>query len=193
MMGWPLLPSMKFKLPTDTYQQFEKDRRRGLQLSDQLRIEAKSAIGFLLKEMNRDAEEKLKSAKKIYAELKKLLKDCPYLYTIGGVDVGTEEYVEAQLLADYLKKKPLSTLESLGVDHEAYICGLCDMSGELLRYARKNPKDMKAILKDLEDLYQACIGIIITRNNAIRKKLEDLERNMMRMEEMIFQYDLKHA
>lgn len=184
---------MKFQLPTESYQQFEQDRRKGLQLSDQLRIESKSAIGFLLKGMNKDADKKVAEAKGLYEELLKLFETSPYLYSIGGVNVGTEEYVEAKLLADYLEGKALSTIESLKVHHEAYICGLCDMSGELLRYARKNPDQMKKILQDLEELYQTCLEVIVTRNSLVRKKLEDLERNMMRMEEMIFQYELKHS
>ncbi|MGE3278237.1 MAG: hypothetical protein AB7J40_00230 [Candidatus Altimarinota bacterium] len=183
---------MKFQLPAKTYQQFEQDRRKALSLSDQLRIESKSAIGFLLKEKSKEANGCLIKAKKQYADLKKLLKASPFLYSVGGVDVGTEEYVEARLLADYLDKKNLSTLDQLGVHHEAYIAGICDMSGELLRFARKQPERMKAIHHDLEDLYQACLQVIITRNNVIRRKLEDLERNMQRMEEMIFQYELKH-
>lgn len=184
---------MKFQLPDKTYQQFEQDRRKALSLSDQLRIESKSAIGFLLKEKVKEANECLQRAKKNYTDLRKLLKASPYLYSVGGVDVGTEEYVEARLLADYLEKKNLSTLSQLGVHHEAYIAGLCDMSGELLRYARKQPERMKTIHQDLEDLYQACLQVIITRNNVIRRKLEDLERNMQRMEEMMFQYELKNS
>jgi predicted translin family RNA/ssDNA-binding protein len=184
---------MKFQLPTKTYQQFEQDRRKALSLSDQLRIESKSAIGFLLKDMINEAGQSILTAKYIYADLCKLLKANPFLHSVGGVDVGTEEYVEARLLADYIGKKSLSTLDQLKVNHESYICGLCDMSGELLRYARKYPSKMKQIHEDLETLHQECLQVIITRNNAVRRKLEDLERNMLRMEEMIFQYDLKNS
>jgi len=184
---------MKFQLPTRIYQQFEQDRRKALALSDQLRIESKSAIGFLLKDMVNEANKSLSTAKKIYSELCKLLKKNPFLHSVGGVDVGTEEYVEARLLADYIGKKALSTLDQLKVSHESYICGLCDMSGELLRYVRKYPEKMKQVHEDLETLYQECLQVIITRNNAVRRKLEDLERNMLRMEEMIFQYTLKKS
>jgi len=182
---------MKFQLPTKTYQQFEQDRRKALSLSDQLRIESKSAIGFLLKDHISDANKSLVKAKKIYRELNKLVLTNPFLYSVGGVDVGTEEYVEAKLLADYLGNKPLSTIDQLKVHHEAYICGLCDMSGELLRYSRKYPEKMKKIHRDMEDLYQECLKVIVTRNSLVRKKLEDLERNMQKMEEMIFQIELK--
>lgn len=184
---------MKFKLPAKTYQQFEQDRREALSLSDQLRIESKSVIGFLLKDMNTEAGVYIKKAKKIYEDLLKLLSKCPYLHSVGGVNVGTEEYVEAILLADYLGKKPLSTIDQLKVQHDSYIAGLCDMSGELLRFARKNPEKMRSVQLDLEDLYQSCLQVIITRNNVIRKKLEDLERNMLKIEEMIFQYELKNS
>jgi predicted translin family RNA/ssDNA-binding protein len=184
---------MDFSLPVESFQTFEQARRKGLKLSDELRVESKSAIGFLLKGMNKEADKSLLKAGSIYEELKALLKESPYLHSIGGVHVGTEEYVEAKLLADYLEGKPLSTLEALDVTHDSYICGLCDTSGELLRFARKNPERMKQIESDLEDLHQACLTMVVTRNGLIRKKLEDLERNVKRMEDMIFQWDLKHA
>ncbi|MDP2691265.1 MAG: hypothetical protein Q8O95_02575 [bacterium] len=184
---------MQFYLPSDTYQQFEQSRRKGLKLSDELRIESKVAIGFLLKKQGEKAQNSLKKAEVLYTDLRSLLEQDPYLYSIGGIQVGTEEFVEAVLLGDYLEGKPLRTLEELGVQHDAYIGGLCDMSGELLRFARMNPDQMKQVLDDLEELNQTCLQIIVTRNGAVRKKLEDLERNMKRMEEMIFQYNLKHV
>jgi predicted translin family RNA/ssDNA-binding protein len=184
---------MKVRLPAKAFQAFEISRRKALRLSDDLRIESKSAIGWILKEDEKKATEHLKNAKKIYKDLRNLLKKTPYLYSVGGVHIGTEEYVEAQLLADYLEGKALSPLTSLEVNHQDYICGLCDMSGELLRYARKHPEQMKKIQEDLQSLYQTCLAMVVTRNGAIRKKLEDLERNERRMEEMIFQWELKHS
>lgn len=184
---------MKVRLPAKAFQQFEQSRRQALRLSDDLRIESKSAIGWILKDDSKRAIEHLKNARNGYKELKKLLKKIPYLYSVGGVHVGTEEYVEAQLLADYLQGKTLSSLTALGVNHQDYICGLCDMSGELLRYARKHPEQMLTIQEDLQSLYQLCLEMVVTRNGAIRKKLEDLERNERKMEEMIFQWDLKHG
>ena len=193
MMGAIFPPSMKFRLPAKTYHRFEQDRRQALKLSDQLRIESKSAIGSLLKEKGKEAKAYLSSAKKCYLSLLKLLKSTPYLYSVGGVHIGTEEYVEAQLLCDYLEGRSLTSITTLKVNHQDYICGLCDMSGELLRYARKHPEQMKKIQGDLQDLYQSCMQMVVTRNSAIRKKLEDLERNERRMEEMMFQWELKHG
>ncbi len=184
---------MKVRLPAKAFQAFEISRRKALRLSDDLRIESKSAIGWILKDNKKKYTDHLKIAKNIYKDLRKLLKITPYLYSVGGVHIGTEEYVEAQLLADYLEGKALSTLSTLEVNHQDYICGLCDMSGELLRYARKQPEQMKKIQEDLQSLYQICLEMVVTRNGAIRKKLEDLERNERRMEEMIFQWELKHS
>lgn len=184
---------MKFTLPAVKYQRFEENRKKCLQLSDSLRIESKIAIGFILKGDQKQAEQRLGIAKKIHAALKKLLKTSPFLYSVGGVDIGTEEYVEARLLADYLEGKPLSSMEDLDVQHEAFVGGLCDMSGELLRYARKHPEEMKQIEEDLETLHQSCLQMIITRNSKIRNKLGDLERNFRKMEDMIFQWELQHG
>lgn len=182
---------MQFKLPSDTFKDFESQRRKVLGFSEDLRVQSKSAISSLLNGHKKEAHVHLSQARKSFQELQKYLKKNPYLYSVGGAQVGTEEYVEAILLQDYLSRKSLSTLEELQVNHESYIAGLSDMTGELLRYARKNPKRMKQILLDLERLHHACTTLIVTRNSLIRKKLEDLERNLHRMEEMVFQYHLK--
>jgi len=182
---------MKFQLPDDSFQEFESSRRKGLKLSDQLRIESKLAIGYLLNDNNSEADKSLEKAEKMYEELLGLLQTNSYLHSIGGIHVGTEEYVEARLLADYLEGKALSSLEELNVQHDSYIGGLCDMSGELLRYSRRNPDKMKQIEADLDSLYQECLQVIVTRNGAIRKKLGDLERNMKKIEDMIFQWELR--
>lgn len=183
---------MKFSLPVKAFHQFEQDRGKGLKLSDELRIESKSAIGLLLKGKDKPAGEHLKKADQMNKELQGLMKKTPYLNNVGGLHVGTEEYVEAKLLADYLAGKPLSSETQLKVHHEAYLCGLCDMSGELLRLARLEPKRMKQILADITEIYQTFLAVIVTRNSSIRKKMEDLERNMKRMEEMLYEWNLKH-
>lgn len=183
---------MRFSLPAKAFHDFEQQRRQALKISDQLRIDAKCAIGALLKDDQVSSKKHLKNSESQHKELKKLLKKTPFLFSVGGVHVGTEEYVEAQLLADYLAGKKLSSQKQLGVNHQDYICGLCDMTGELLRYARKHPDVMIRVQQDIEDLYQTCTEIVVTRNGAIRKKLEDLERNLKKIEDMIFQWELRH-
>ncbi|MDF2379041.1 MAG: hypothetical protein P1V18_02340 [Candidatus Gracilibacteria bacterium] len=184
---------MKFDLPLDSFQQFESDRGMGLGYSNDLRIESKAAIGHLLKGKMDEANERLVKAEQLNNDLQDLMEKTPYLISVGGFHVGPEEYVEAKLLSDYLEEKPLSSPEDLRVHHESYLCGLCDMSGELLRLARFNPGQMEQILNDITELYQSYMEAVVTRNSSIRKKMEDLERNMKRMEEMIYTWNLKHS
>lgn len=184
---------MKCELPLDSFQQFEADRSKGLGYSNDLRVESKVAIGHLLKGRMKEATVRLKKADQLNKKLQNLMKKTPYLISVGGFHIGPEEYVEAKLLFDYLSGKKLSSPKSLGVHHEAYLCGLCDMSGELLRLARLEPKKMEQILHDISELNQSFQEAVVTRNSSIRKKMEDLERNMKRMEEMIFNWNLKHA
>lgn len=184
---------MKFHLPLSSYKQFEVDRKKALQMSDCLRIESKAAISYLLKGMEEGVKKTLKKADGLNKNLQKLLQKTPYLHSVGGVHSGTEEYVEAKLLHDYLLQKSLSTQEELNVHHESYLGGLCDLSGELLRLARRDPSRMKQILDDISELFQTFLEVVVTRNAVIRKKSEDLERNMKKIEEMIFEYQLKRS
>jgi predicted translin family RNA/ssDNA-binding protein len=184
---------MQVRLPIDEYKDYERLRREALQLSDQLRIISKKSIGYLLKDQASEATTSLEEASGIFEQLQLFLEKEPYLYSVGGVHIGPEEYIEACLLSDYLEDKNLRSYQDLGVLYDAYLSGLCDMTGELVRYARKYPEKMKEVFSDIEELHQDSLEIMVTRNGSLRKKLEDLERNMKQLEKMIYEWDLRHT
>lgn len=180
---------MKFHLPQKAFEQFEKEREECLKITNQLRREAKLAIGYLLQNEQKNVLTHLKQGEVFYEKLQKTLKGNPLLHKVGGIESGMEEYVEALLLNDYISKGALRPLTALYADHEVYLAGLCDMTGELVRLARKEPGRMKKILQDLIGIHQECLKLISPRNSNLRNKLEDVERNLRRLEEMVFVVD----
>jgi mannose-6-phosphate isomerase len=74
----------------------------------------------------------------------------------------------------------------MGITHAAYLGGLCDMTGELVRLARSRPERAEAIARDVADLYGRAVGMVVMRNSKVRAKLQDLERNLVRLEEIVY-------
>jgi predicted translin family RNA/ssDNA-binding protein len=169
------------------FEKFENDRKLCLELSNILRAESKAAINFLVKGMEQKGKKELAKTPEILKKINKLLQKDPYLNTLLALNEGLEEYAEAIFLLTYIEKTPrFPSPTDLQINHEAYISGLCDMTGELVRIARKNPEQLQKIHDDISNLYDQCIGFYVKRNSRIRNKLEDLERNLRRLEEMVY-------
>lgn len=170
------------------YETFEKDRSRCMDLSGKVRAESKAAINFIVKG-------EVERGRKVMGPLPGMLKDMagrirkdPYLYSVPSLNEGLEEYVEAVLLLHYVEgKKQFPTPGTLGVNHEAYIGGLCDMTGELVRLARSRPERAERLYADVSSIYDQCIQMYVKRNNRIRSKLHDLERNLKKLEEILYE------
>ena len=173
------------------YETFEKNRSECIHLSGRLRAESKAAINFLVRgEMDRGRQQ-LKKAPAMLKRLSSMLRKDSFLYSVHALNEGFEEYVEAALLLCYIEKgTKFPSPQELGVNHEAYIGGLCDMTGELVRIARGKPAGAGKIYSDVSSIYDLCIPLHVKRNNRVRSKLEDLERNIKRLEIIRYEQSL---
>ncbi|NMC51913.1 hypothetical protein GYA54_04305 [Candidatus Kuenenbacteria bacterium] len=181
----PKLPQIPYRL----YEEHNRERSACMNLSDKLRILSKSTISFLIKNNSEAVVKNLPEMHKIFDVLQKKLGRHPYLYAIPAINVGFEEYVEAVLLYNYIKNKPLPTATSLKVTPDTYLGGLSDLTGELVRLAHQNEKQVKAIHDYVSKIYDLIIPLSITRNNSTRTKLEIIGTNLKKIESII--YDLK--
>lgn len=171
---------------TRRYEAFEKKRAACIEDSGRLRAESKAAINFIVRGEIGRARACMASAKKPLARLSRSLKKDPYLNSVPNLNEGLEEYVEAALLLVYVAGGDFPTPSSLGINFEAYICGLCDMTGELVRLARNHEEWARTIHRDVASINDACVRLHVRRNNKIRSKLQDLERNLRRLEEILY-------
>jgi predicted translin family RNA/ssDNA-binding protein len=72
---------------------------------------------------------------------------------------------------------------------ETYLGGLSDLTGELVRIARKHNDQTKQIHDYIAKIYDSLIPISITRNSQVRSKLEAVSNNLKKLEDIM--YDLK--
>jgi len=176
---------------TKMYEAFEKNRSACMQDSGRLRAESKAAINFIVKGELKRAHACMAEAKKPLGRLNRSLKADPYLHSVPSLNEGLEEYVEAALLLVYVAGGDFPTPSSMGINFEAYICGLCDMTGELVRLARNRAEWARTIHGDVSSINDDCVRLHVRRNNKIRSKLQDLERNLRRLEEILYEQRIR--
>ena len=138
----------------------------------------------------------LNNASKLIKEMNNKIKllDKKKNYDTGISFVAFQEYVEAITFFEIINKNRLPNKNELNVDVEAYLTGLADLTGELVRKAVHDAikKDFKSVvkIKDLvEDIYGEFLKFDL-RNGEVRKKSDSIKWNLHKLEDMVFGLNL---
>lgn len=107
----------------------------------------------------------------------------------GSFKVAMQEYVEAICFYEFIKKNKLPTSKELKVDSEHYLLGVCDLTGELVRFgvnsAIKKDFNMAKKTKDfVEELYGELLKIDF-RKSELRKKIDSVKWDLKKLEELL--------
>jgi predicted translin family RNA/ssDNA-binding protein len=151
---------------------------------------SKQAIYSLHREELDTAREQLDGAEIIVAKLLEKIKTDPTLRT-GGFSASLEEYTEAKAFLMFLEKGKLITCKELQfVSAEEYLLGLCDLTGELMRYAvmRATKRDKSAVEKT-RDMIDAIYGQFVMfdfRNSELRRKYDSIKYNLQKVENVLY-------
>ncbi len=134
----------------------------------------------------------LDTANKLIKDIKEKIKllDKNKSYDTGISFVAFQEYVEAITFYEIIKNNKLPSKKELNVEVEAYLTGLADLTGELVRKAVHDAikKDFKSVvkIKDLvEDIYGEFLKFDL-RNGEVRKKSDSIKWNLSKLEDMVF-------
>ncbi len=103
--------------------------------------------------------------------------------------VAAQEYVEALAYYYYLTEQRLVTPDELGVSAEAYLLGLCDLAGELVRRAVHDSlagkRDSVVSIKNfLGALYAEFLQFDL-RNSELRKKVDSVKWHLHKLEDLL--------
>ena len=171
---------------------FELKREEAIQNSRELINLSKRIIYATHREDMKDAARLVAEIKKAY---QKLLALCNIPLDMNMNLVAYQEYVEAICFYEFEKSGNIPTQKSLGVDTESYLLGLCDLTGELVRYAvnsviaKKFKKAMQ--IKDVvEEIYGEFLQFNL-RNGELRKKSDQIKWNLRKLEDIALDYSLK--
>lgn len=153
---------------------------------------SKSAIYSLHRGETLAAKQQLAAAEKLIAKLLKEVEKDEHLRG-GSFSASLEEYAEAKAFLRFLEDGTLITKKELKfVNAEEYLLGLCDFTGELVRYAvlRATARDKGAVQR-VRDMIDAIHGQLLQfdlRNGELRKKYDSIKYNLQKAENTL--YDL---
>ena len=102
-----------------------------------------------------------------------------------------QEYVEALLFYNYVKNNEIVSPNKLKVRYEAYLLGLCDLTGELMRYATNqfiNGNFNKVFdVKKILDLIYDELSLFDFRNSELRRKYDSIKYSVKKIDDLIIE------
>lgn len=155
---------------------------------------AKRAIFAMHRDNMKEAEMKIKESEKIFSDLDKKYKNDPRIKSEGAYRAGVEEYVEAVLFHQFLTTGKIGEIKKMKIDPNIYIAGLCDVPGELFRYAIKSAtdRDLKTT-KKCAQMAQDIIGELIEFNltSYLRNKFDQAKSAVNKLERVVYELSLR--
>lgn len=155
---------------------------------------AKKTIFALQRDNNKEAEETLGRSESMLKDLLKKYKGEDKLFDEGSFKAALEEYIEAKLFFLFVKGQELGEIKSLPVNPDAYISGLCDVPGEILRYAIKSATERKfEMVKQCYGVAEAIINELIDMDltGYNRQKFDQAKQSLHKLQQIVYEVSLK--
>lgn len=113
----------------------------------------------------------------------------------GAYRAALEEYAEARLFAQFLYDGAVGDIKEIAVDEETYLGGLCDVPGEMLRYAVKSATERNFdMVTRCREAGQAIVGELIDMDltGYLRNKFDQAKGAVRKLEEIQYEVSLKN-
>lgn len=175
----------EFEKLRDQYDKNDKERE---ELISRSRSVIKLSKKIIYSVHRGELDEALKFVKHIKLEKRNLqkLNQCePYIKN------AVQEYVEAMLFLEYVKSGKLLLPKDIKVRLNEYLLGLCDFTGELMRYAtnmfiNKKFEDVVKAKETLDEIYDE-LGLFDFRNGDIRRKYDSIKYSVKKVDELVIE------
>ncbi len=173
---------------------YAQKRREVIKFAGDAQFLAKKTIFSLQGGNINEAKNSLNEAKKILITLSKRYKNTADLFDEGSFKAALEEYVEAELFLSFVEGKKISKIKDLKIDSDIYIGGLCDVPGEILRFAIKaaterNIIEVKRCYKMVEEIINELIDMNLTGYN--RQKFDQAKQALNKLQQVVYEVSLK--
>ncbi len=172
------------------FRHLEDKRDELMQLGRTINKNSKTIIYSLIRDDWEEAEKYIQENRRLVKQLfEEVTQKYPQYYNNAFIPL--QEYVEAEVVYHYLKEGKIPTHKELGIPEEAFVTGLMDAAGELLR------KAVEEMIKDnidfalkvrgiLEEIYLAMLSLNF-KNFEYRKKVDYVGGVLNRLIDYIFQ------
>lgn len=180
------------------YEKYEIVRRTIIKHSGEILHKSKQAIFSMHRSDFKAAEKLITEAEK---EDKTLITkiDSPdfklFLKGEGSYKAALEEYAEAKFFLMFMQKKDLNEIKNIALTYEAYLGGLCDFTGELVRYGialatKMDINEFERVKKAIEEVVNELIKLNL--GGYLRTKFDQSKNNLRKIEEINYQLSLKN-
>lgn len=169
-------------------------RREIIKISDDIRQLSKKAIFAFQRDDRNEAETLLKHALEKLGLAQKMAQSDERLLAEGSYKAALEEYVEAELFGCCLRQEKISQIKNVSVPEDIYIGGLCDVPGELYRYAiksatEKNFDKVKECQQTAEEIINELLDMDLTGYN--RQKFDQAKQALQKLEQVVYETSLR--
>jgi translin len=180
------------KLKKD-YDKRESERRQIISLSNTVLHGSKRVIFALHRE-------DIKKAKQLLGEAEKTLMQLENKFTHqrvkqeGAYKAGAEEYVEAKMYYRVMTGKTVDKVEKIKLEHDSYLAGICDLTGELVRRAinqvsRGKGEEAEKLRDAIQDIMAELVEFDMT--GYLRTKYDQAKNNLKKIEHIIYELKLR--
>jgi len=175
------------------YKDQEGERRQIISLANDVLFHSKKAIFALHRNEIKIADTKLKEMEATLLQLEKKF-SLKRIEKEGAYRAAVEEYVEAKLLSFVIKGEKIDKIKKLKLDNDAYLGGICDLLGELVRRATNeaaagNFEQVEIIKKLSNDIMDQLIDFDMT--GYLRTKYDQARGHLRKLEQMAYEIKLK--
>ncbi len=177
----------------DNYKSNEADRREIGAAANGVLFDAKKTIFAIQKNNFKEAAVKLAAIETALVSLEKRF-GFERLRKEGSYKAAAEEYVEARTFFDIIKKKKITAVTNVYLDYESYLGGVCDLIGELVRYATNRAaagkfNEVAKIKKIADDIMAQLVDFDLT--GYLRTKYDQARGHLRKLEQMSYEIRIR--
>lgn len=175
------------------YQKQEGERRQIISQSNIVLHDSKRVIFALHRDDIKGSEAHLKEIENMLVNLEKKF-GYNRLGLEGAYKAGIEEYVEAKMFYLYRKGKKLDAIKEANLNHESYLGGICDTTGEMVRLAinqaaKKKFKEVEKIKEAINEIMSELVEFDMT--GYLRTKYDQAKTNLRKIEQIDYEIKIR--
>ncbi len=133
------------------------------------------------------AGEDVNRIKRLISSIKKLTNS--KISDVGYLRSAFQEFVEGVCFFEFIKNKRIPGHKDLGVDVDSYLLGICDLTGELMRYATNNfiNKNFKVVLevRELMGFIYDELMLFDFRSGELRNKFDSIKYSVKKLDDLV--------
>lgn len=183
-----------FKKVREELLSYSEKRRDLIKVSGDAQHLAKKCIFAMQRDDVKESDLCLDKSLNLLQGLVKKYKGVEGIFDEGSFRSALEEYVEAKLFSDFVKGNEIGQISDLPVDSDLYVSGLCDVPGEIVRYAIKSATErkfdeVKRANSAAESIINELIDMDLTGYN--RQKFDQAKQALNKLQQIVYEVSLK--